>query len=197
MLSSAYRWIVLFLTFSPNSSAKNVNKSGPKVEPCGTPLLTLGHNSSIQVFQKNLMISSIQSFRWHNATYNQMQHHSRLLMVPPQYCVPSCWLMAKCSIGPNIWTTQSQSLIIIGPYQQCNSLHPPNIHLYYHLDVCEFSLDTHRCVLACSLVFLFVCEQSVTLSALSQVEGLAEQVGVEHPRKLISFTLTGEKSGSQ
>lgn len=29
-------------------------------------------------------------------------------------------------------------------------------------------------------------------SDLSQVEGLAEQVGVEHPRKLISFTLTGE-----
>lgn len=33
---------------------------------------------------------------------------------------------------------------------------------------------------------------SVTFSLLSQVEGLAEQVGVEHPRKLISFTLTGE-----
>lgn len=28
----------------------------------------------------------------------------------------------------------------------------------------------------------------------AQVEGLAEQVGVEHPRKLISFTLTGEMS---
>lgn len=27
----------------------------------------------------------------------------------------------------------------------------------------------------------------------AQVEGLAEQVGVEHPRKLISFTLTGER----
>lgn len=28
----------------------------------------------------------------------------------------------------------------------------------------------------------------------AQVEGVAEQVGVEHPRKLISFTLTGELS---
>lgn len=27
------------------------------------------------------------------------------------------------------------------------------------------------------------------------MEGLAEQVGVEHPRKLISFTLTGEPRG--
>lgn len=30
------------------------------------------------------------------------------------------------------------------------------------------------------------------LSTLKQVEGLTEQVGVEHPRKLISFTLTGD-----
>lgn len=30
------------------------------------------------------------------------------------------------------------------------------------------------------------------LPTLKQVEGLTEQVGVEHPRKLISFTLTGE-----
>lgn len=29
-------------------------------------------------------------------------------------------------------------------------------------------------------------------SVLHQVEGLAEQVGIEHPRKLISFTLTGQ-----
>lgn len=36
---------------------------------------------------------------------------------------------------------------------------------------------------------------SLTLPLLSQVEGLAEQVGVEHPRKLISFTLTGELKG--
>lgn len=41
--------------------------------------------------------------------------------------------------------------------------------------------------------FFSVCGvQSVMVCVLSQVEGLAEQVGVEHPRKLISFTLTGE-----
>lgn len=34
----------------------------------------------------------------------------------------------------------------------------------------------------------------VTPPVAAQVEGLAEQVGVEHPRKLISFTLTGRLS---
>lgn len=37
--------------------------------------------------------------------------------------------------------------------------------------------------------FPFCC---LSLPTLKQVEGLTEQVGVEHPRKLISFTLTGD-----
>lgn len=42
--------------------------------------------------------------------------------------------------------------------------------------------------------FILPVASRLTLCVVSQVEGLAEQVGVEHPRKLISFTLTGEFS---